>query len=170
MTRSGNKLRIVVPSRGLVHSGSELRRPDVYGIHGRKACDQARGFTMDSQKRSRLVALMATLTLIFAVTAPAALAQSGGDGYRTDGPSVLGQTEGGGGNDDNGGNGGNGSDPSNGEGTTAGNDTRSADRSASSGDSLPFTGLDLGLVAAAGASLMLMGVGMRRLTRAPDSV
>ncbi len=127
---------------------------------------------MHSQKRSRLVALMATLTLILAVTAPAALAQSGGDGYRTDGPSVLGQTEGGGGNDDNGGNGGNGSDPSNGEGTTAGNDTRSADRSgsASSGDSLPFTGLDLGLVAAAGASLMLMGVGMRRLTRAPDSV
>jgi len=112
---------------------------------------------------------MATLTLIFAVTAPAALAQSGGDGYRTGGPSVLGQTEGGG-NDDNGGNGGNGSNPSNGEGTTAGNDTRSADRSASSGDSLPFTGLDLGLVAAAGASLMLMGVGMRRLTRAPDSV
>ncbi|MEJ7817208.1 MAG: hypothetical protein WKF49_00890 [Thermoleophilaceae bacterium] len=105
------------------------------------------------------------------MTAPAALAQSGGDGYRTDGPSVLGQTEGGGGgNDDNGGNGGNGSNPSNGEGATAGNDTRSADGSASSGDSLPFTGLDLGLVAAAGASLMLMGVGMRRLTRAPDSV
>jgi len=123
-------------------------RMSMVSTDGRPATKQG-VCTMHSQKRSRLVALMATLTLILAVTAPAALAQSGGDGYRTDGPSVLRQTEGGGG--------------------TAGNDTRSAD-TASSGDSLPFTGLDLGFVAAAGASLMLMGVGMRRLTRAPDSV
>jgi len=37
-------------------------------------------------------------------------------------------------------------------------------------DELPFTGLDLGLIGVAGGSLMLLGLGMRRLTRAPDAV
>ena len=35
---------------------------------------------------------------------------------------------------------------------------------------LPFTGLDLGLLGVAGASLLLVGFGMRRMTRAHDSV
>ena len=38
------------------------------------------------------------------------------------------------------------------------------------GEELPFTGLDLGLLAVAGGSLLLLGFGMRRLTRAPDNV
>lgn len=110
---------------------------------------------------------MATLALILAMTAPAAFAQSGGDGYRTEGPSILDQSQGA--PDDS-----SADQPSNDQGAPAsksdsGNsgDVKSA---GSSGDSLPFTGLDLALVAAAGASLVLMGVGMRRLTRAPDSV
>jgi hypothetical protein len=35
--------------------------------------------------------------------------------------------------------------------------------------SLPFTGLDLGLMGAAGGLLLGAGLGMRRLTRAPGS-
>ena len=38
------------------------------------------------------------------------------------------------------------------------------------GEELPFTGLDLGLLGAGGASLLLMGVAVRRLTRETDSV
>jgi hypothetical protein len=37
------------------------------------------------------------------------------------------------------------------------------------GGRLPFTGLDLALLAVAGGALALLGVGMRRLTRAPES-
>jgi hypothetical protein len=39
---------------------------------------------------------------------------------------------------------------------------------ASSG-TLPFTGLDLGLLGAAGAGLLGLGIGMRRLTRSSES-
>lgn len=113
---------------------------------------------------------MAALALILAMTAPAAFAQSGGDGYRTEGPSILDQSQGA--PDDS-----SADQPSNDQGAPAsksdsGNSGDSGDvkSAGSSGDSLPFTGLDLALVAAAGASLVLMGVGMRRLTRAPDSV
>jgi hypothetical protein len=39
----------------------------------------------------------------------------------------------------------------------------------SKGGSLPFTGLDMALLAAAGGLLAAAGLGMRRLTRAPDA-
>ncbi len=57
------------------------------------------------------------------------------------------------------------------EGTSAsGGDPgdRSGGDSAASG-SLPFTGLDLGLMAAGGVVLAGMGFGMRRFSRAPDA-
>jgi hypothetical protein len=38
-----------------------------------------------------------------------------------------------------------------------------------SGSDLPFTGLDLGLIAAAGGLLLALGFGMRRVVRAPES-
>ncbi len=38
-----------------------------------------------------------------------------------------------------------------------------------SGGSLPFTGLDVALLAVAGAGLVALGFGMRRLTRNPDA-
>ena len=41
--------------------------------------------------------------------------------------------------------------------------------SSSSGSSLPFSGLDVALLAAMGGGLVLLGVGMRRLTRRPDT-
>lgn len=37
-----------------------------------------------------------------------------------------------------------------------------------SGGSLPFTGLDLALLALAGGALVIVGLGMRSLTRAPE--
>jgi len=39
----------------------------------------------------------------------------------------------------------------------------------SGGGSLPFTGFDMALLAAAGGLLAAVGFGMRRLTRMPDS-
>jgi hypothetical protein len=36
------------------------------------------------------------------------------------------------------------------------------------GGTLPFTGLDVGLVLGAGGLLVAVGLGMRRLTRSPD--
>jgi hypothetical protein len=38
-----------------------------------------------------------------------------------------------------------------------------------SGGSLPFTGLDLALLALAGGALLVVGLGMRSLTKAPES-
>lgn len=38
-----------------------------------------------------------------------------------------------------------------------------------SGGSLPFTGLDLALLALAGGALVVLGIGMRSLTKAPES-
>ena len=38
-----------------------------------------------------------------------------------------------------------------------------------SGGSLPFTGIDLALIGGAGGLLIALGVGMRRLTRAPET-
>lgn len=92
----------------------------------------------------KILSALAALTLILALMAPAAMAQSSQDGYIEEGPAVLDRTEGDGG--------------------------EPPTREPVSGDELPFTGLDLGLVAVAGGSLLLLGVGMRRLTRAPDSV
>ena len=41
---------------------------------------------------------------------------------------------------------------------------------ADDGSSLPFTGLDVSLLAAAGCLLVAAGLGMRRLTRAPRAI
>jgi len=109
-------------------------------------------------KTKTTIAVLATLLLTLAL-APAGFAQSGVDGYTIEqGPSVVDQTD-------------SGTDPSANAGDpSSGDDTnRSLDSADTSGGELPFTGLDLGLIVAAGASLMLLGVGMRRLTRGPDS-
>ena len=90
------------------------------------------------------------LLLSLALAAPAAFAQSGREGYIREGPSIVDRT------------GGPDAPPAN--DTDTGTDTRTA----TSGE-LPFTGLDLGLLGVAGASLLLMGAGMRRMTRSHDS-
>lgn len=43
------------------------------------------------------------------------------------------------------------------------------DGGGSGGGQLPFTGLDVALIGIAGGSLLVLGFGMRRLTRAPDA-
>jgi hypothetical protein len=88
---------------------------------------------------TKVSALLAVLVLSAALAGPA-YAQSSKDGYN-DEAAVI-QSESGGNNDNNG---------------------------ESKGSSLPFTGLDVGLIAASGALLLAAGVGMRRLTRGPRS-
>ncbi len=97
--------------------------------------------------RKTLTAFVATFLLALAIASPAAFAQSSQDAYIQEGPAVVDRT-------DDSGNGENGGSPSGSTGAST--------------EELPFTGLDLGLIAVAGASLMLLGFGMRRLTRAPD--
>jgi hypothetical protein len=99
--------------------------------------------------------LLLTLTALVAALALAttAYAQSSSvGGYNDEAGQVQTQVQGGGGG---------GSAP--GGGTTV-----SASGGGSSG-SLPFTGLDVALLVGAGGLLLAVGVGMRRLTRAPES-
>ena len=98
------------------------------------------------KSRSIVVALLAVLILTLAFGVQGAYSQSSQDGYNQPGPSAIDQTDG--------------DDP--GDGSSA--------EEPSSSEELPFTGLDLGLLAAAGASLLLLGLGMRRITRGPNSV
>ena len=98
--------------------------------------------------RRNMVALVALVMLSLTLVAPAANAQSSRDGYVEQGPATLNQVGGGG---------------------SGGGPTAAPAQKASSGGELPFTGLDVGLIALAGVSLVVMGFAMRRLTRAPDT-
>lgn len=102
--------------------------------------------------KNSLKTLPLLLILLLALAAPAAFAQSGQDGYIEEGPSIVDRSSG--------------NAPDDGSGGDDGNDVRDG----SGSGELPFTGLDLGLLGLAGASLLLVGVGMRRVTRAHDSV
>ena len=114
---------------------------------------------MKNSRKTLGIAAIAVLSLTLA--APAAFAQSGADGYGAQGPATLEQTLG---------------SPTGDTGTepvqrdvaddpaTVG--TADVDNA---GATLPFTGVDLSLLAVAGGLLLMLGVGMRRLTRAPDS-
>ena len=114
--------------------------------------------------RTKLYTVFAVFALSLALTAPA-FAQSTEEGYNPIGPSTLQEVDEGG----NGGTTGNGGGPA---GTTASNnpagdppsETRGTD-----GSTLPFTGLDVALLVGGGVLLLIMGVGMRRLTRAPSA-
>ena len=96
-----------------------------------------------------IVALVAMLLLSLALTAPAAFGQSSRDAYVEPGPATLDRVPGG----------------TNGSSVPG---AQAQQAQASEGE-LPFTGLDVALIAAAGVSLLLMGFAMRRLTRAPDA-
>jgi hypothetical protein len=95
------------------------------------------------------LACVLTLILAFATTA---YGQSSIEGYNDQGGQIQSTV-------DQGGGGGGG-------GLAAVSDTTST---ADDGGSLPFTGLDVALLAAAGGVLAAAGLGMRRLTRAPGS-
>jgi len=113
-------------------------------------------------------ALAAIVVLSLALAAPAAFAQSSVDGYSLQGPATLDQTleE-------------PGSGPIQNDNDVAGDAPDVADdqvdqvQEVGNGNdaraTLPFTGLDLSLLALAGGLLLVLGVGMRQLTRAPDN-
>jgi hypothetical protein len=85
---------------------------------------------------------LAALVCVAVLALPAAaMAQSGVDGYSDNGSQVQNIVQGGGGNGGSGG---------------------------GSGGSLPFTGSELGVLAAAGAALVLLGFGLRRVTHRPS--
>ena len=101
---------------------------------------------------------LAVAAMAFAVPTPALAQELSEDAYNSPDVEVLTDNPG----DDN--------------SNTNGNDSNSsrdakpvtAAKSNSDGGSLPFTGLDLGLLGVAGAGLVALGFGMRRLTRSPD--
>jgi len=101
--------------------------------------------------RRTLGVVWAVSLLMLALAAPAAMAQSGQDGYVPPGPEVIDDT--------------NQSDSSD-DSQELGSPSSTDPDDSGSGGELPFTGLDLGLVALAGGSLLVLGFGMRRLTRA----
>ncbi|MFN8223545.1 MAG: hypothetical protein U0R50_09935 [Gaiellales bacterium] len=49
-----------------------------------------------------------------------------------------------------------------------GNETTVKPESASAGGTLPFTGVDLGLIVVAGVGLVVMGASLRRIARGSD--
>jgi hypothetical protein len=103
-----------------------------------------------------LIALSATVMALLVAAGPVLAQEATRDGYAGPSESVQGDVQGG--DDDEGG-----SSPQ-----VLGQDdsgTPSAPQPAST-STLPFTGLELGLIAAIGAVLLLVGLGMRRLSRA----
>jgi hypothetical protein len=82
----------------------------------------------------------ALLCVAFLALPGAAFAQSGVDGYADNGSAIAGTVQSGGGG--------------------GGGDTGSG--------SLPFTGAELGVLAATGSALVLLGFGLRRVTRRPS--
>ncbi len=87
------------------------------------------------------LALVLMLALVFAV--PALAQDATQDGYSSDGPQAIEQTGG--------------------NGTSAGGSSGSGS-SANGAAELPFTGVDLMLIAGLGVGLLGVGLGMRRLT------
>ena len=113
--------------------------------------------------RKTLAIALTSLLLVMSLTS-VAFAQSSVDGYSDDG-AVQNQIQG---SDDTG-------TPPNAaqeEDTEPGAEpSASTPRAAtpSESGSLPFTGMDLALLAGAGVVLLSLGLGMRKLTRAPES-
>jgi hypothetical protein len=88
-------------------------------------------------------------TALLAFAAPAVYAQSGTEGYG--GSNVVAGLEQGGGGD------------------TGAPVQAPVQAAADEGGSLPFTGADLGVLAAAGGLLLGLGLGLRRLTHRPSA-
>ena len=92
---------------------------------------------------NRTIGIVIALACVVVLALPsAALAQTASEGGYGDDAAVLGQVQ----------------DPNGGGGNTA------------SGGSLPFTGAELGVLAGAGAALLLVGFGLRRMTHSPRAV
>ena len=106
---------------------------------------------MNSQPSVRRILTLSALAL--ALAPATAVAQSSDEGYETDGPTVQNQIEAGG----SAGQSESGSDPT-------------AATASDGGEGLPFTGMDVGLLAGAGVLLVGVGAGMRMVLRLPPAV
>jgi hypothetical protein len=101
------------------------------------------------------LSIACALALILAL-ATTAYGQSSVDGYNDQGGQIQTTVDNGGG--------------SGGDGLAGATDpVTTTTTTADDGGSLPFTGLDVALLAAAGGVLAAAGLGMRRLTRAPGT-
>jgi hypothetical protein len=110
--------------------------------------------------RIKKILAVAGATALLAVSAPAVYAASGSDGY-SGGNVVAGLEKGG-------------KTPAETKATQAAGTTPVAQTTpvkavaADEGGTLPFTGADLGVLAAAGGILLALGFGLRRLTHRPS--
>src|SRR5687767_14285075 len=93
------------------------------------------------------ISVVAVLALSVALAVPAFGSSPSVEAYSDEGGQVLSQVQGG---DD-------------------GTPPTAKPATADPASTLPFTGLDVSLLAAAGGLLVAAGIGMRRLTRAPHS-
>ena len=98
-----------------------------------------------------IFSVVAVLALMLALSTAAYGQSSSLEGYNDQGGRIQAQVDQGGG------------------GGGGGADTSPVSTTTDEGGSLPFTGLDVALLAAAGALLAAAGLGMRRLTRGPES-
>lgn len=110
---------------------------------------------MNSQPTLRRILTLSALAL--ALAPATAVAQSSEEGYETDAPTVQNKIDSGGtaGRSDSG---------------TSPSATPSSPKASSDRGGLPFTGLDLGLLAGAGVLLVGLGAGMRLVLRLPPAV
>ncbi len=98
--------------------------------------------------KTRTISILAALVVMLVVAAPAFAQTASQSGYSGQGGQVQGQVD---------------------EDSTTPVAVVESGGSDSGGGSLPFTGLDVGLLAGAGLLLAGAGIGMRRLTRAPGA-
>jgi hypothetical protein len=112
------------------------------------ASPKAQGAGLDEHKDAikTIISIVVALALVLAL-ATTAYGQSSIDGYNDQGGQIQSTV---------------------GQGGGGGDQTSPVSTTDDSG-SLPFTGLDIALLAAAGGLLAAAGLGMRRLTRAPGS-
>ena len=99
--------------------------------------------------QKKLIALAAALILSLAFATVAVGQSSTEEGYNPTGPEVVNKVD----------------EQDDQAPASANSPTNNSDN----GSELPFTGLDLALFAGAGAMLLALGLGMRRLTRSPES-
>ena len=108
---------------------------------------------MNSHSAARRALTLSALAL--ALAPASAVAQSSDEGYETDGPTVQNKIDGGG---------------SAGQNESGTDPAPSAQTAGDQKAGLPFTGLDLGLLAGAGVLLVGVGAGMRMVLRLPPTV
>jgi hypothetical protein len=117
--------------------------------------ERGASFTYTKDAMKTFISIACALALILAL-ATTAYGQSSVDGYNDQGGQIQSTVDNGGG--------------TGGDGLAgATSPTTTTTTTADDGGSLPFTGLDVALLAAAGGVLAAAGLGMRRLTRAPGT-